>query len=238
MALTTSNLGGGAPQVSPTIAQKAGLPSWEVQALDTLSSEGALNGVNPNDLVGIQYAEEGYGGNSYGAARSTGAGAGAGGYFGLYATNYSYGGQNFPITPGELSGTNPTDYMLQAQAASASFANQLNNAHGNVLLAEHYYQAGPNSGTNLNQTSGPGLFKELGITGNQSLGPSSTPISSSGATSNSQSAAAQPIFGVLGGPSVGAVAIFFVAVLVLLIGGFLLVAGTIRGKGGSTPVPI
>ncbi len=237
MTFAPPPIGGGAPQVDPTIAQKAGIPSWEVQDLNTLSSEGALNGVNPNDLVGIQFAEEGYGGNSYGAARSS---TGAGGFFGLYATNYSYGGQNFPITPGELSGTNSTDYMLQAQAASASFAQQLQNAHGNVLLAEHYYQAGPNSGTNLNQTSGPGRFKELGLGGNQSLGSSSsTPVSSSGATSNSQGGAAQPIFGVLGGPSVGAVGIFFLAVLVLLIGGFLLVAGTIRGKGGGTvPVPV
>ncbi len=235
MPILPSNLGGGAPQVSSSVAQKAGTPSWEVQALDTLSNEGALNGVNPNDLIGIQMAEEGYGGNSYGSARSS---TGAGGYFGLSATNYSYGGQNYPITPGELSGTSQTDYMLQAQAASASFANQLKNAHGNVLLAEHYYQMGPNSRAPLSASDGPGIFQQLGISGSQSVGPASSQVSSSGSTSNTQAGASQPIFGVLGGPTVGSVAIFFVGVLVLGIGGFLLVAGTIKGKGGGTPVPV
>ena len=227
MALTQSNTGGGAAQVNPTIASKAGTPSWEVAILDQLSSLGELNGVNPNDIVGINRAEEGYGGNTSGSALSP---TGYGGFFGLKAnTTYSYRGSNFTLTPSELAGNNPTDYALQAQTASAAFANALNASGGNPVAAETKYQGG--------STEGAGVFRSLGITGNQGTGQSPStqnPKSNSGGNSG----LANPIFGVLGGPSIAGVGFFFLALIVILIGGLVLVAGTIKGKGGSMPVPV
>lgn len=230
MVLTQSNAGGGAAQVNPTIASKAGTPSWEVAILDQLSSLGDLNGVNPNDIIGIGMAEQGYGGVTSGSARSS---TGAGGFFGLSAnTPYSYGGNTFTLTPSELSGNNATDYALQAETASAVFASGLKASGGSVLGAESYYQTGSPSG----KSSGVGIFQSLGLGGKQSPGAASSQTSGGGGSSNS--GLANPIFGVLGGPSIAGVGFFFLALIVILIGGLVLVAGTLKGKGGSMPVPV
>lgn len=244
MTFQPSNTGGGAPQVNPSIASKAGLPSWEETILNDLSAAGLLNGVNPNDLIGIQYAEEGYGGNSYGSARSS---TGAGGFFGLSANeNYSFGGSNYDLTPSQLSNTGTSGYISQAEAASAAFANGLKASGGNPLGAEAYYQSGHTSYNPSNPPEGVAMFQELGITGNQgtgSLSPSSGGSSSSSPsnTPNNNSSLANGIFGVFGGPSIASVAIFFVALVAILIGGLLLVGGTIKGankQGVPVVVPV
>jgi hypothetical protein len=230
MATTTTNTGGGATQVSSSVASKAGTPSWEVAILDSLSNQGSLNGVNPNDIVGIGYAEQGYGGVTSGGARSS---TGAGGFFGLSSnTPYSYGGNTFSISSSQLSGSSAADYTAQAETASAVFATGLQAAKGNVLGAESYYQTGSTSGT----SSGAGLFKNLGIGGNQGTGQAASSQTTSG--SSTSSGLSNPIFGVLGGPSIAGVGFFFLAIVLLLIGGLVLVAGTLKGKGGSMPVPV
>ena len=244
MTLSQSNTGGGASQVNPSIASKAGLPSWEETILNDLSSSGQLNGVNPNDLIGIQYAEEGPGGNSYGSARSS---TGAGGFFGLSANeNYTFGGSTYNLTSGQLSNTGASGYTAQAETASAAFANALKASGGNPLGAESYYQTGHTSYNPNNPPEGVAMFQELGITGNQgtgSLSPSSGGSSSSSPsnTPNNNSSLANGIFGVFGGPSIASVAIFFVALVAILIGGLLLVGGTIKGankQGVPAVVPV
>lgn len=218
------------------MASLSQIPSWETAQLDSLAANGKLNGVSPIDLQAITLSEMNP------AYAPTVNPQGFGGYFGTSVTDPAYGGNGQTI----LNSQSTSAYDLQAQVASGIFAQGLAQNGGNPLAAEAYYQGNPNG-------SGQSVFQQLGITSPQTVGPhnavgisgqmggsggnGSTSSSSSNNSSSGNSGLSNPIFGVLGGPSIAGVGFFFLAIVLLLIGGLVLVAGTLKGKGGSMPIP-
>ncbi len=219
-----------APQVSSKLAKD--IQPWEVQILDQLSNAGLLNGVNPNDLVGIQVAEQGYGGYNSGVLNSSG----IGGFFGESAnTPYGpYGG----ISSGEMVTSSAQSYTAQAQIASYVFAQGLQRSGGNILEAESYYQTGSIHG----RSSGDSIFTSLGLTGTESGaspgsstgGGSSSPPSSGSTGSLTTTPNDMTFFGIDLSQIGRYLAFFLIAIVILIIGGLVMATGAIKRNNPVT----
>ena len=114
------------------------LPSAQLTELQSLSSQGLLNGVSPTYLELVDLAESGGNPGPYNSS-------GYGGYFG---TSQSETGVSNP--------TSIATFAQQAEAASSVFAAGLKASGGNPIGAEAYYQTG--SASNLS-SSGPSIFE-------------------------------------------------------------------------------
>ncbi len=137
--------------------QWASVPSWELDQLGQLSSQGQLSGVDPHILAAVDQAEssgQGGGINS----------AGYGGFFGLSDSATYPGG--WATSPGLLQSTSPSAFDAQAQAAAAEFASLLAGNANNPYAAETAYQGGSSEGTSV--------FANLGIPTESSAGSPAT----------------------------------------------------------------
>jgi hypothetical protein len=107
------------------------LPSWEIQELQTLGSQGQLSGVDPRILEGIDAEESG--GNP-GSPNS----AGYGGFFGLSPSTPYPGGV---VGSGEGQST-LDEFAHEATIAASAFASYMTEAGGSWVGAEQIYQSG------------------------------------------------------------------------------------------------
>ena len=136
----------------------AALPQQYAQTLQQLSAQGQLSGLDPNILAAVAMAESSGRG---GAVNS----AGYGGFFGL-APDRNYPGGS--VSHGQMVGTDAQSFAAQATVAASEFASLLQQAKGNVLLAETMYQegpGGPNASKGVAAGEGVGVFKRYGVGG-------------------------------------------------------------------------
>lgn len=150
----------------------ANIPAWQANALNQLSQQGSLSGVNPAALAAIDVAESGGKGGGINSS-------GYGGYFGLGA-NRGYGSSGQSVTTSQLQGTTTAAFVAQAEAAAAAFRSYLDQANGNALRAETIYQNGPNT-TGI-YGEGVSVFQSLGLGPNSGL--SSGTVSGTGSSAN------------------------------------------------------
>jgi len=130
------------------MAQAPSIPSWQLQALQSLSAQGNLSGVDPAILAAIDQAE------SSGEVSGAGINAeGYGGYFGLGAGTQYPGGAS--VSSQTLNTNSQASFTAQAEVAADEFASLLQSSGGNVYTAEQNYQGGSTEGTQI--------FSELGI---------------------------------------------------------------------------
>lgn len=140
------------------------IPTWQVDTLNQLSSQGQLSGVNPNALAVMDLAESSGKGGGINSS-------GYGGFFGLGAGSTYPGGT---VSSSLLSDPGQSSFAQQAKIAASEFASLLKGQGGNYIAAEQQYQTGSPSGIG----EGASLFQSYGIGGTpSSLSSSSSPSS-------------------------------------------------------------
>ena len=166
------------------VANDPNLPAWQVDTLNALAAQGALYGVPPSVLAGIDQAES----SGQGGAINS---SGYGGFFGLGAGHTYPGGSP---SSSLLETTTPGAFTAQAQIAASEFSSLLAKQGGDIYAAEKAYQGGSSEGDTV--------LASLGIPGGpgQAAGnPASTPAQ----TTSVVSAAAGTVAGALGLPWFG-----------------------------------
>lgn len=125
------------------------IPSWQRNALDSLSGAGSLYGLSPRVLAVIDKEESG----------GDGGGINATDYGGFFGENEAATYPGGTTTPSLLEATTPASFDTQAEIAASSYVEDLASTGGNYVSAEEVYQSGHAGAL----TPGAKLFETYGF---------------------------------------------------------------------------